>query len=452
MGIHTKVVSAIGWSLLCVPLASWALTLGDAYRAALENDPYFRSAYYAYQAGSEDANIGRSHLLPGITFNARGADNRGRRETTNRLGTFSDPLDYTSSSSGVYLRQPLISLEKYALFQQGDSQAEMSGKRYLSDQQEAIIRIVSVYLDAVVARVGVDLAEAHLRAIEVQYKQTERMFFAGEAATTDVDTAKIRLQLAEVQRMEFINKYADAQHTIEELTQSTVDKVASFRQSFNFTDDISTTLEQARTQAMAQSPLVREKNLAVALAEQNVNKAMAAYLPSLDLVASYSKSNQDSVATLGQKLTTRAVGLEMQWSLLNGGQTSALTRKAQAQLQQAQQEERIERTKVGIEVSTQYHAVKSTLKKVQVLDDARRAGERSLEAMRMGFRLGVRTLAEAENAQKELVQINYDYADSMRNYLLAVLKLGAAMGELREDKVLWVEGFLIATETHKSRQ
>lgn len=449
MGIHTKVVSAVGWSLLCVPLAGWALTIGEAYRAALENDPSFRAAYYAYQAGSEDANIGRSHLLPEIALNARGANNRGHRETANRLGTFSDPLNYTSSSSGVYLKQPLISLEKYALFQQGVSQAEMSEKRYLSDQQEAIIRIVSVYLDAVVAKEAIYLAEAQLRTTEAQYKQAEQMSEAGEAAATDVDAAKTRLRLAEAQRMEYIDKYADAKHALEELTLSEFDEIASFRQSLNFTDDTSMTLEQAIDQAMTQNPLLQEKNLAVAVAEQNVNKTKAAYLPSLDLVANYSKSNQDSVVTLGQKIATRAIGLEMQWSLLNGGQTSALTRKAQAQLQQTQQERKIARAKIGIEVSTQYHAAKSALKKSQVLDEARRTGEQNLEAMRMGLRLGVRTLAEVENAQKELAQTNYDYAGSMRNYLMAAIKLDAARGELRENKVAWADAFMVASKKHQ---
>lgn len=442
MGIHTKVIFAASCSLFCAPLAGWSLTLDEAYRAALENDPYFLSAYYAYQAGSEDAKIGSSYLLPKIALNARRTKNSGHRETTNTLGTLNEPLDFTSTSSGVYLRQPLISMEKYALYRQGDSQTGMANKRYQSDQQDAIVHIVSVYLDAVVAKAVVSLAEAQLRAMEARHKQVVRMTEAGEAAVTDADYANTQLKLAEIQCNELIDKYADAKRTLEELTLVKVNGVASFRQSPDSTDFAGMTLEQAIEHAMTHNSLIQEKQLAVAVAEQNVNKANAAYMPSVDLVASYSKSNQDSVATLGQKVNVRAVGFEMQWALLDGGQTSALKRKAQAQVQLTQQDERIARTRVGIEVSTQYHAAQAALKKAHALVEARTAGERNLEAMRMGHRLGVRTLAEVENAQKELAQTNYDYAVSMRSYLIAVLKLGAAKGELQEDKVSWAGGFL----------
>lgn len=444
MGIHTKVASALGWSLLCVPLTCWSLTLGEAYRAALENDPYFRAAYHAHQAGSEDGNIGLSHLLPEIALSARGTDNRGRRD----IGAVSAPLNYTSSAAGVYLRQPLVSLEKYALFRQGGSQTDMSEKRYLADQQDAIVRIVSVYLDAVVARAGMEFAVVQAKATTAQHQQAKRLYAAGEAMLTDVDAAQTRMKLAEAQRVELTDRYGDARLALAELTLSEVGEISSFNPAVH-PDEDAISLEQAIAAAMAQNPSVLEKSLAVAVAEQNVNKALAGYLPSLDLVASYSRNNQDSIATLGQKFTNRSVGVEMQWPLSNGGQTSALTRKAQAQLQQVQQEERIARIKAKMEAGAQHHATRSALMKVRALGEARHAGERNVEAMRLGLRLGVRTSVEVANAEKELAQTVYDHADAVRNYLLAVLKLDAAMGELREDKVFWAERFMASEGSPK---
>lgn len=448
MGIHTKVAATIGGALLCLPLACWSLTLGEAYRAALENDPYFRAAYHARQAGSEDGNIGLSHLLPEVSFSARNVDNRGRQD----VRAVSRPLNYTSSSTGVYLRQPLLSLEKYAMFRQGESQAEMSEKRFLTDQQDAIVRIVSVYLDAVVAKAGMEFAVVQEKAAEAQYQQAKRMYTAGEAMLTDVDTAQTRLKLAEVQRVELADRYGDARLALAELTLSEVGELSSFNSPANTGVETNVSLDQAIAAAMMQNPFVQEKSLAVAVAEQNVNKAQAGYLPSLDLVASYSRNSQDSIVTIGQKFSNRSLGVEMQWPLSHGGQTSAMTRKAQAQLQQAQQEERIARVKAKIEAGTQHHTVKSALMKWQTLDEAKLAGVRNVEAMRQGVRLGVRTAVEVANAEKELAQTVYDHADAMRNYLLAALKLAAAMGELREDRVFWAEGYLMPAEASIGRR
>jgi len=90
--------------------------------------------------------------------------------------------------------------------------------------------------------------------------------------------------------------------------------------------------------------------------------------------------------------------------------------------------------------------------KLRALDEARLAGARNVEAMRQGTRLGVRSTVEVVNAEKELAQTVYDHADAVRNYLLAVLKLAAAMGELREDKVFWAERFMASGGGMKAGQ
>lgn len=445
MVIHRKIALICATCLgLFSPFPVLAMTLGEAYRAALENDPYFRAAYYANQAGSEEANVGRSHLLPEVTFVARTADNRGDRETAGRFGLVKDRLNYTSSSTGVYLRQPLVNFEKYAAYRQGVLQAEMSDKVFLSSRQELATRIVSAYLEAMVLKVGLELAEAELRATEAQCKHAERMFAGGEATLTDVDAAKKRLKLAEIQHLELVGRLGDAKRALGELTQSEDVHISSFRRAPKLKEEVKLSLEQVIEFAVSNNPSVLEKDVATDVAEQNINRAKFGYLPTLDLTANYSKTNQDSVITLGQKLNTQAVGLEMQWSLLNGGQTSALTRKAQSQLLQAKQEAQIARTKIRIEARAQYHAVQATLLKIQALDDAIDAGERNLQAMLMGVRLGIRTTVDVANAKKDLAQNRYEHADAMRNHIIAVLKLSAAMGELKEDKVAWAEQFTVS--------
>lgn len=445
MVIYRKIALICATCLgLFSPFSIWAMTLGEAYRAALENDPYFRAAYYANQAGSEEANVGLSYLLPEVTFVARTADNRGDRETINRLGLVKDRLNYTSSSTGIYLRQPLVNFEKYAAYRQGVLQAEMSDKVFLSSRQELVARVVSAYLEAMVLKVGMELAEAELLATEAQCKQAERMFAGGEATLIDVDAAKKRLKLAEVQQIELVGRLGDATRVLGELTQSEVDHISSFQRAPKLKEDFKSSLEQVIELSVLNNPAVLEKDVAISLAEQNINRTKSGYLPTLDLTANYSKTNQDSVITLGQKLNTQVVGFELQWSLSNGGKTSALTRQAELQLLQAQQEARIARTKIRIEARTQYHAVQATLLKIKVLDDAIAAGERNLQAMRMGVRLGIRTIVDVANAKKELAQNRYEHADATRNHIIAVLKLSAAMGELKDDNVVWVEKFTVS--------
>ena len=441
MGIYTKIIPAcLACLLLGFPLTDWAVGLGEAYRAALEKDPDFRSAYYAYQAGSENGGIGRSNLFPEVTLSAREARNKGSVES---IGSGFPPqtLDYNSSSTGVYLRQPLFSLEKYARYKQGSLQAEMAEKAFQSSRQDLAVRVVSAYLDAVVAKYGVSLVEAHVHLMEAQYEQARRMLVAGEDDITDVDSARTKLKLAEVQHMEFVDRYNDAKEELEDMTQLTVDPMPSFRKLSGFGESIKLSLEQAVGRAVSGSPDVQEKVLAIKAAEQSLNQARAGYLPTLDLTASYSRNNQDSINIYKQKYDTRTIGVEMQWSLLNGGQTLFSARKANAQWSQAQQDAQVAREKIKTEVGKQYHAAKAAELRVQALVEAIEADKRNVEAMRAGARLGVRTSVDVAGAEKELAQTIYDHADATRNYIVAVLKLSAAMGVLQEDKVAWAEQF-----------
>jgi protease secretion system outer membrane protein len=441
MGVHRKIATQFFvFALVIVTPLAGAASLGEAYRAALENDPYFQAAYYAYQAGSEDRNIGRSNLLPEVSLTARSATNRGSRTTSNLLGPVTSPIDYNSSSSGVYLRQPLFSLERYARFRQGGLQADIAEKTFEASRQELLIRISSVYLEAMVAKSAVDFAVVQLRAMSTQLEQAKRMLAHGEATIIDVDIATTQHQLAEIQETEARDRLDEAKHTLTALTKLDIRSLPVFLRSIK-TEISSITQEQIFELTAMQNPAILEKMLAVEAAEQNVTRALSGHLPSLDLTANYSKNNQDSLVTVGQRYTTRSVGIEMQWPILNGGQASALTRKASAELSQAKQELEIARIKAKVDANSQYHASKLASAKIQALSTAITAGERNIEAMRVGLRLGVRTIVEVTNAEQQLAQTLYDYNDAIRNHVIAELKLTAAMGTLHEEKLIWVESF-----------
>ena len=92
-----------------------AITLQQAYQAALQNDPAYRMNYYENEAGKEARILGRSLLLPNISANYSANKNRADQTThfTNGPDSLIHP-DYTSRSSSVQVRQPLINLDAVA--------------------------------------------------------------------------------------------------------------------------------------------------------------------------------------------------------------------------------------------------------------------------------------------------------------------------------------------------
>lgn len=440
MGLHRKITLASAiWFSASLSFDASAISLIEAYQAALQNDPYFQSSYHAYQAGKEEEDIAFSNLLPQVNLSVRKTRNDGSRE----FGTTNSPLKYTSSSNGLYLRQPLLNLERLAMSRQGKLQADISEQQYRSGKHAVVIRIATTYLDAVVAKAGVKFAQVAVRASDALYQQSLQMQIAGESTDVESDMAKARLRLAEVQQMEYLDRYSEARYILAELTQLAIDDVATIAPGLEIPNKTAIPLDALISEAMSHNPAVQEGDLALDLATENKNKTDASYYPSLDIVASYSESSQDSPSTLGQTYLTRTVGVEMQWPLFNGGQTMAVSRKNHAQIQQAKSDVLISRTKIKIEIDTQYRTATSALEKAKALAEAKKASERSLTALQKGVVSGIRTQTEVLNAEKELAQIELEHAEALRNYFLATLKLDAAMGGLSEEKLEWIESHLI---------
>jgi TolC family type I secretion outer membrane protein len=449
VGAHPKIIVTL-LVILVTPYSSFAMTLMESYQAAFANDPYFKMAYYSYLASKEEAFITRSQLLPELTLVSRYASNLGDREASNKFGVIKDKLNYVSQSTGLYFKQPLVNIEKYTMYQQGELQSQIAEKKWASGQQDLIARTVSAYLAVIVAEEKVQLTSAELRLQAAKYAAAQKFLVSGEATLSDVEFAETQRSLANIQHTDSVDKLDESKQTLAELTSSNdVSTTPTFRREA-VSNSSSPPLLELINQAERSSLGIQEKELTLVAAEKNLDFARAGYFPTLDLTANYNQNNQDSLITLGQKSNTRSIGVELQWPLISGGKTSAQTRKAYALLQQAQQDLLLAHTRAKIEVGTQYHASQSNLNRLTTFNNAISAAQNNLKGVRDSARLGVKTTIDILAAERDLAQTNYDYADSLKNYLITSLKREAAIGILTEKNISWVENLILYAQPKPS--
>ncbi len=100
--------------MLCVMFLraqpSHALSLIDAYQAALTHDPVYRAAQHENAAGQQSRDLGLAALLPsaGVSY---GYSSNSADIAQNISGTrLTRPLDYDSKVLSVTVRQPIFSL------------------------------------------------------------------------------------------------------------------------------------------------------------------------------------------------------------------------------------------------------------------------------------------------------------------------------------------------------
>jgi len=184
-------------------------------------------------------------------------------------------------------------------------------------------------------------------------------------------------------------------------------------------------------------------------AAQGVDASRAGHYPTLSLVgevatASESGFNPFSNAFIDQESDTTYVGLELNVPIFAGGSTQASLNAAQGLL--AQRRAELEGRQRTVERTTRnaYQGVIAGVSRVAAYKQAVLSNTTALEASEVGLEVGARTAVDVLNAQRELYRAQRDYSRSRYDYLLNVLRLKQAAGQLTQKDLNEIDGLLSA--------
>ena len=413
-----------------------ALGLLQAYNAALTSDPAYQSAIHEYEGGQQNKIIGRSQLLPQITASYSASKNRTDLTQQSALGgeSVTHPI-YYSRSAVVQLRQPLLNLETLARYRQSIAQTDLSSAVFESRKQEMIVRVVSAYLDALLQSEQVRLYEVQRDAYREQMKVNDRLFEKGEGTKTDMLETQSRLDLSEAQLLEAQDVRRTSLATLSALVGAPVTVLDELAPEFRIAPVGQDSYEDWKEIALRNNPDIRAQQFAVEAARQDVNKNRAGHAPRVDFVSSYSKSTSDSITTINQDSTVRAIGIQVSIPLYSGGYVSALTRQSVAGQEKAKSDLQTNTDKVLVELQRQYSALVSSTTRLRALDKAVASGQLLITATEQSIKGGVRINLDLLNARQQLFTSQRDLAQARYNYLLSLTKMRAAAGVLSADDV-----------------
>lgn len=408
-----------------------AISLMQAYEAALQHDPTYRSALHEYESGIESQVLGRSALLPNIS--ASYANSRVEADVvyiTNGLETPTRELEYRSKSAIIQLRQPVFSLEAIARYHQGLAQTDYASAVFASRKQDLIVRLAAAYTEALFAHTQLRLAEVQRDVYAEQQSVNDRLFEKGEGTKTDMLETQARLDLAEAQVLEAKDNVQTSLAALSALVGQEVTAVDDVAREFRIATDAVLRFDEWRDIALRTNPDIIAMGFAVASTREEINKARAGHTPRIDLVASYAKNNSDTLNTYNQDSKQKSIGFQLTMPLYSGGAVSAAARQAVAGNEKAKAEQQATTDKVLVELRKQHALVQSSVARIRALDKAVTSGELLVHATEQSIKGGVRINLDLLNAQQQLSTSQRDLAQARYNYLLGLLKLRAAAGVL----------------------
>lgn len=426
--------------LAAAPMPASAFGLLEGFRLAQRNDAAYRAAQAEREAGEANRALGRAQLLPVISASVSRSSVKGEREIA---GSTTD-LDYTSKSAALQLRQPLFNMERWASYQQGMARADFSQSVFSRKEKDLTVRYVNAYLDLLLAEQTVVLIETKLAALKEARIQAQRRFEQGDGTVIDVREAEARMAISEAQLSEAQNLRAVAEGSLVLITGQSPQRLAEPGAEIGKHLGPAGLLPEWLARASQNSPEVQAAQKKVAIAEQELRKARAEHYPSLDLVASHSRTSSETVSTLNQKNTLTAVGVQLSVPLFSGGHASALSEQAGASLRQSLAELDGARSQAALEVSRQFYGFSSSTSKVAALQKAVLSSQEALTANKRGVVAGVRTGIDVLNAEEQLYQARYDLVQAAYVQLVSWIGLRAYSGLLTEEDIIQLDQGFVA--------
>ena len=425
---------------LCAASGASAITLEEAYQAALKHDPVFRMRYFENESGKENVVLGRSQLLPNVVASHTVNQNRVDREYTTRdvLGRpqlVQDYPKYLSRSSVVQLRQPLFNMDAVQRYRQGKVQSAQAQEAYEAGVDEVSVRVVTAYMDVLFAEDQLALARAQRDAHAEQQKVNQFLFEKGEGTRTDMLETQARLDVAEASLVEAQDNVTAVRNTLAGVIGMDPGSLEQISANFRPVTLDLTTYEEWQQLALRQNNMLAASRLAVENARLEIGRNKAGHLPRVDLIASYGKSLSETLSVAGQDTLNRSIGLQVNIPIYSGGAISAQTRQAAANYGRVQAERDARTNEILVELRKAYDLVQSSGRKIDALAKAAESGKELVKATEQSIKGGVRINLDLLNAQSQLVTTQRDLAQARYSYLVGLMRLRAASGTMAPDAI-----------------
>ena len=420
--------------------SAWALDFKTAYEAALQHDATILAERAAAQAAQERLPQALSQRRPSLSLSAGQNRNHLESQTANMLGQRSvSERYYDSNNAALQLRQPLYRPAILAQIKQARAQVQDADAVLDVNENDLLERVAQAYFDALLGQVQLDLASAQKTAFAAQLQSAQKGFAAGVGMRTDVDEAQARMDLAHAQVLQAQQALDLARRRLALLLGVPVAQLVQLAdldtQRFAPSAPVPTSAEQWIALAEESSPQLQALRARLRAAQAEVDKAQAGHKPTLDVVATVSRSDSDSVTSINTVYKQKYVGVQLNVPLHSGGYVSSTVRQALAEVQRVQQTLEAAQRDLSNQVYEQFSSMTEGVLRIAALEQAVRSAQQALLSSQKSLQAGARTTVDVLNAEQQLTVAQRDLAQARYGYVLAHLKLQMLAGQERMANV-----------------
>jgi outer membrane protein len=417
------------------------LTLSEAVKIALEQNPQRKAALADTRAASADVKTAKSFLLPRLTFSEtamRGTDpvyvfgsrlRQGRFTNADlALGTLNFPTpygDYATRFGGSWTL--FDSLASWKGLDRAKIARDSAAQQLARSEQEIVFRAVNAYYGVLLAKKQQELAQQSLKTSEAILDQSKSRYESGVSVQADALNSEVRLA---ARKQELIR--AENQLSLARAELSTALGLAPGN-DFDSAEVLAEkklpelSLEELEKRAAESRPDLKRIRDEETAQRESVSMAKAAFGPRVNAFADWQADNP-ALVTGGSNHWT--AGIELQFDIFQGGAKKAALSHEQALAEKLAALKEMATDEAKLEVRRAYYYVDASRRQMEVARAAISAAEESLRIRQDRYDSGLSTISDLLAAEEALRQSQNDYWQTVYHYSTGYAGLELAGGTL----------------------
>jgi len=422
------------------------------YQEALKNDALLSSARIQNKATKELIDQGISLFLPNINLNAGYDDNRNKRKILTS-GIDNDLLsgksaDFESYDYGVTITQPIFNYANYSQYKQNIIQTNISDKQLILSQQELIFRVAKVYFEALMARDKINLFQSQKAEIQAQLSEAEVRFEMGLISITDINEAKTKAALINVEQINAIQELKIKKREIESITNSFPGKLKPLNHLITFIE-IDNLVDEWIAMGLENNLELQIKNDEVLIADREIDIRKGNRYPRIDAIASRSRGwdkggyPYGTTKNKGTRSFSDTIGLEINIPIYSGGYKSSRVREGELLKLKLKEDLKYLKRKVELKVRENYLNLQSNFSEIEAYQQALISSKTTLESNSLGFQVGLRNSIDVLIAQQVYFDVEKDMLEARYNYLMNLIRLKMSVGMLTRNDLDEINNYLV---------
>ena len=435
--------AVLGIYLLLTSQWSFALDLVEAYERAKQADPNWQVNQLQYEADKLNLGIANGNLLPTVTISGNVSR---KNQHTQQSGTLADvimPDSTTTKQIALTARQPIFRWDAWEGLKQVKTSIHLSEITLRIQKQEHVLNVSEAYFDVLRQQA---LTVANLQeeqALSEQLRMMNGKLKEGLVARSDVSEANAQYQSARANRMASNVQLILAQEQLQQLIGPYRENLAMLREDFQFQKPIPTNVQAWEDLAQKQNLGILQARMQKQYAEDGKRVEQAALYPQIEAVGTYGYNQQSPESIMSQEGQFDQIGIEMNWNVFNGGRSQKSIKQASLNVEKSQAQVDAAIRKARTEVKKAYMQVETDRSKLQARKAAMDSSAQVSLASQAQYQEGLKTMVDVLLAQRNAFSARQDYLNSKYDYLIHVLQLKAAVGQLTEQDVVEMNAWLV---------